>query len=290
MPTPSLPSSIAQAAAWLAARLAPAAESPQFEARLLLGHVLGQPRAWLQAHPEAPLSAQNWNNLQDLAARRSSGEPLPYLLGHWEFYGLDLIVTPDVLIPRPETELLVEEALGWLAANPQRRRAADVGAGSGCIAASLGCHTIGLAITACDRSAPALEVARRNLAALGLLGQPSGGARLAQADLLEPFAPGCFDLICANLPYIPTATLHSLPIYGREPTLALDGGPDGLDLVRRLLSQAAGRLASGGLLLCEIEAGQGASALQSARLAFPDARCQVRQDLSHFDRLLVIEN
>ena len=124
---------------WAAAAIQRLASEPTpgLEAQLLLGHVLGWPRTRVAAHPEIALSAEEMEQLEALLGRRVNGEPLPYLLGEWEFYGLKFWVTPDVLIPRPETELLVEIALGWLQTHPEKRRAADVGTGSGCITVAL---------------------------------------------------------------------------------------------------------------------------------------------------------
>ena len=169
-----------------------------------------------------------------------------------------------MLIPRPETELLVERALGWLRDHPDRRAAADVGTGSGCIAVTLARHTPDLRVAAVDRSPAALDVTRQNARAHGV------DARIDffQADLLGS-VPGPFDLICANLPYIPTADVNDLAVARHEPRLALDGGPDGLDLIHRLLAQLPARLSPGGLALFEIEYRQGQSAAALAQAASP---------------------
>ena len=269
-------------------RLRPVSETASLDAQLLLAHVLGANRSWVLAHPEATLTEEQQFALEAGARRLEAGEPLPYLLGQWEFYGLDFIVTPAVLIPRPETELLVEQALGWLHSRYSAEtigacRAADIGCGSGCVAIALAKNFPGLAVTAADLSPEALAVARRNVARHGLDGQVT----LAQADLL-PEAPPIFDLICANLPYIPTARLAELPVARWEPHLALDGGPDGLELIRRLLGQATGRLVRPGLLLLEIESSQGKAAGQLARDIFPAASVEVLVDTAGLDRLLIV--
>jgi len=273
-------------AAWLQAarqKLAASSEDPTLEAQLLLAHVLSRPRAWPLAHPEIPLSAGQLERLDALLDALINGTPLPYLLGHWEFYGLDFLVTPDLLIPRPETELLVEEALAWIKSRPAVCRAADVGTGSGCIAASLAKLAPGAQIVATDISFPALRVAACNFTRLSLQAR----IRLVQCDLLSALS-GPFDLVCANLPYIPTITLAGLEVARREPRMALDGGPDGLRLVERLLIQSAPRLAPGGLILLEIEAGQGESALALGRKAYPGAQVVIQVDLAGRPRLLKI--
>jgi release factor glutamine methyltransferase len=251
---------------------------------VLLSHVTGRPRAWLLAHPEAQLSEGEMAALQSGLARLERGEPLPYLLGHWEFYGLDFRVTPATLIPRPETELLVETALAWLRSRPGLHRAADVGTGTGCIAISLAVHCQNLQVTATDVSLAALSTARENAEEHGV----SARTHFILSDLFPPTTDQ-FDLVCANLPYIPSGKLSLLDVYGKEPSLALDGGPDGLDLVRRLLQQAPGRLQPGGLILLEIEAGQGREAAALAQAAFPSAQIQVLPDLAGHDRLVSIQ-
>jgi release factor glutamine methyltransferase len=276
-------------------RLTGASETPGSDSMALLAHVIGRDRAWLLAHPEADLSPAQSEQIEQAAHRLEGGEPLPYLLGHWEFFGLDFEVSPAVMIPRPETELLVETALEWLRSHPAARLAADVGTGSGCIAiaiavaraafsAGAGNRTI-LHVTAGDISRPALQVAQRN----ARRHQVGNLVHFFQGELLAP-AAGPFDLVCANLPYIPTATLHGLAVAAHEPRLALDGGPEGLTLVDRLLDQLPTRLAPGGLALLEIEATRGAAAISHARETFPRAKTGLLKDLNGLDRLVRIEN
>lgn len=272
---------------WLAQarqRLAAVSETPLQEAQMLLGHVLDRPRASLLARPETSLTAAQAKQLDDLLCRRVAGEPLPYLLGHWEFYGLDFQVTPDVLIPRPETELLVEHALEWLRQYPTRRRVADVGTGSGCIATAVALHVPDARLLAVDRSMSALRVAHRNLQRHALLERVT----LAQMDLLSA-AAGPLDLICANLPYIPSSVLDGLDVGRFEPRSALDGGADGLDLVRRLLESALRLTAPGGLLLLEVEAGHGQTAPALARALLPRVGVDLLPDLAGRPRLLRIQ-
>ncbi len=258
-------------------------DQPALEAQVLLGHVLGQPRSWILAHSETSLSAAQDETLAALLSRRLLGVPLPYLVRHWEFYGLDFAVNEHVLIPRPETEFMVEEALDWLRGRRQPLLAADVGTGSGCIAVALACHTPNLTVIASDLARPTLQVARRNVLRHGL----EGRVHLLKSDLLGACA-GPFDLLCANLPYIPSAALAGLAVAAYEPRLALDGGPDGLRLIERLLAQSAPRMAPGGMLLLEIEAGQGESAAEAAYRCFPEASIRVLPDLAGKPRLLKI--
>jgi release factor glutamine methyltransferase len=188
-----------------------------------------------------------------------------------------------VLIPRPETELLVERAIAWLQSHPDQRYAADVGTGSGCIGIALAVNVPDLQVMAIDISSDALEMARRNAIKNGV------GQRMefACCDLFPPEAE--FDLIVANLPYIPTKTLQKLPIFGSEPTVALDGGADGLDLIQRLLTAAPDRLVPGGLLLMEIEASEGPSALSLACDVFAESEIHLHKDLAGRDRILEIQ-
>jgi release factor glutamine methyltransferase len=260
-------------------------DTPALDAQLLLARVLRKPRSWVLAHPEKELSPARQQALSKQIERLEAGQPLPYVLGRWEFFGLEFLVDPGVLIPRPETELLVETALGWLKRPASAaRRMIDIGTGSGCIGIALAVHVPDLQVTATDISPQALEVARRNAAAHGL------ADRIAHACCdLFPSAHETYDLIVANLPYIPSATLHSLPIYGREPTLALDGGADGLDVLRRLLAAAPERLRPGGLLLMEIEASQGSAVLSIACDTFQRAEIHLHRDLAGRDRLLEVQ-
>ena len=261
---------------------------PRFEAQVLLAHILVRTRAWVLAHPETDLDSDQLTLLNAALLQWEAGVPLPYILGQWEFYGLSFIVTPDVLIPRPETELLVETALNWLKAHPEVTSAVDVGTGSGCIAVTLAKLVPALQVTAIDCAVAALAVARQN----AQRHQVTERITFVQADLLSSLAVDSWDihLLLSNLPYIPTAALRILPIYGREPVLALDGGADGLALIDRLLVQAQTRLATVGLSILEIEANQGVAALEHARQYFPHASIQVLPDLAGWDRLLVIQN
>lgn len=280
----------------LTTRLTPLTDTPALDASVLLAHLLGKPRAWVIAHPELTLTADQQKQLDDFLARLENGEPLPYVLGHWEFFGMDFDLTPDVLIPRPETELLVEKAIAWLLQSPLSRTVADVGTGSGIIAIAIAASVRNARLLATDISPQALQVAKRNAAKhrvleriefieCDLLPTPSQIANL-QSKITN--LQSNLNLLCANLPYIPTQTLRSLPIYGREPTLALDGGADGLDLIRRLLRLAPTWMTPNSLILLEIESTLGSQTLDLARSTFPHAEIQLHKDLSGLDRLLEI--
>jgi release factor glutamine methyltransferase len=266
----------------IAARLK--TDSPGQDAQLLLAEVLNRSRTWLAAHAEAALTPAELESVEGAVARLEAGEPLPYVIGHWEFFGLDFGLTPDVLIPRPETELLVEKAIAFLRAASGRLTVADVGTGSGAIGIAIARHVPTSHIVATDISAPALEIAKQN----ALKHKLADRIEYIHCDLLPPDHETRFDLICANLPYIPTHTLQNLRVYRREPTIALDGGADGLDLIRRLLGKSTEHLARGGVMMLEIESTQGAMAVSLAQSAFPAARIVLHKDLADHDRLLDI--
>lgn len=276
---------IEQALKESAARLRQISETPLLDAQVLVSFLLGKPRAWILAHNDHILSSGEESALETMLSRLENGEPLPYMLGRWEFFGLEFYLSPVTLIPRPETELLVEQALSWLGANPDRRLAADVGAGSGCIAVTLAVNIKDLKIIASDLSLPALSVARLNALKHGV----SDRVEFLQTDLLSCLDTR-FDLICANLPYIPSSMLKTLNISSYEPRLALDGGTDGLDQIRRLLDAAPMIISDSGLVLIEIEASAGETTLSLAKGCFTDAQVRIHQDLAGRDRLITIQS
>jgi release factor glutamine methyltransferase len=273
----------------LISRLEKTSETPGLDAQVLLARLLDRPRSWVLAHPEAPMTRSQEIVLQAQVTRLEGGEPLPYILGLWEFFGLEFDVTPDVLIPRPETELLVERAIAWLRKSERAGRVLrvmDMGTGSGCIAISMAVNVPGIIITATDISPAALKVARGNAEKMHV----SDRINFLEADLFpNSLMQDPFSLIVANPPYIPTKTLQKILVYGREPTLALDGSVDGLKLIRRILREAPERLLPGGSLLMEIEASEGPAVYSLATGAFPKAQILLSKDLAGRDRLLEVQ-
>jgi release factor glutamine methyltransferase len=264
-------------------RLEKVSDTPGLDAQVVLANLLERSRSWMMAHPEMPLTGDQSLALEHMLKRLEDGEPLPYVLGRWEFFGLEFDVSKEVLIPRPETELLVERAAAWLQAHPLYTRVADIGTGCGCIGISLALNVPWITVMATDISSKALELARWNAVKHGV----ESRIEFVQQDLLPNGEE--FHLIVSNPPYIPTATLHKLPIFGREPTLALDGGTDGLDLVRRILMAAPNCLTPGGLFLMEIEASEGPAVVSLAYDAFSEAQIHLHKDLSGNERLLEIQ-
>ncbi len=264
--------------------LSPHSETPSLDSQLLMMKTLGVTRAWVLAHAEADLTSVQSDAFVFDLSRVVSGTALPYVIGSWEFFGRPFVITPDVLIPRPETEILVTAALRWLSERPQGQRVVDVGCGSGCIAISLALDMPGHMIYGVDVSPAALAVARRNAEAYHIEDELT----LVEGDLLTPF-DSRFDLVCANLPYIPTDRLAELEVAMREPSLALDGGPDGLAGIERLGLQLASRLAPGGRVLLELDPEQMDRASALMRAALPGVTTSVLADLSGRDRVLVVD-
>ncbi len=230
--------------------------TPRLDAELLLCEVLKWPRVQLYTHFDQPLSPTELAAYRELVKRRLAGEPVAYLLGRRDFHQLSLAVDARVLIPRPETELLVDAILERI---PQGGRLLDVCTGSGAIALACKHARPDLDVTAIDLSKDALAVAEHNRASLGLQ------VRLLAGDLYAPVRSERFDFIASNPPYIATGDLAGLPPEVRkEPRLALDGGPDGLDLLRRLIDDAAAHLQPAGWFACEL--GQGQAPAVAARL------------------------
>ncbi len=251
------------------------------DAELLLLHALQLPRTALFTQPTLELTPMQLGLCQQAIARRLTLEPIQYITGTQEFYGLALHVTPAVLIPRPETELLVETALSLLPKN-QPLRIADVGTGSGAIAIAIAHHRPQAHITALDLSPAALTVARRNAIAHHL----EDRITFLHSDLLEAVSGQTFDAILSNPPYIPTTDLPSLhpQVRDHEPHSALFAGPTGLDLYRRLIPQALAALTPGTPLLLEI----GHNQAESIRnlLAGWD-KIQILEDLQHIPRTVL---
>jgi len=273
---------IAQALGWAARALAASSPTARLDAEVLLAHTQGWSRARLLAEGAAPLEPELGRAFAALVARRAELEPVAYLVGAREFYGLALEVTPDVLVPRPETELLVEAALER-ARGRGALRIADIGTGSGAIAVALA-HCLPQALVdAVDLSPAALAVAGRNAARHGLAAR----VRLLQGDLLAPLGQPV-DLLVSNPPYTVLAEIDE-GVRRHEPRLALDGGPDGLAIYRRLLAAAPPLVYPGGAVLLEIGATQGPAVAALARRLFPAAQIRVEQDLAGLDRVVTID-
>ena len=285
-------------------------ETARLDAELLLGWAIGADRTAIVAHPDAPVGADALARFEEAVRRRAAGEPVAYIRGMKEFHGLAFGVDPRALIPRPETEALVDagvvEIMAQLAARPGEAgagsasrggepvRVADIGTGSGAIAVAIavelrrrqvamGRH---VTIAATDVSGDALELAREN--AVGHAA--ADGMRFIEADLLPPVLPdggAPLDVVLANLPYVRSEAIAGLPVAASfEPRLALDGGSDGLDVVRALLERLPAALAEGGVAILEIGADQGELAPAAVADALPDWRSSVQSDLAGLPRIL----
>jgi release factor glutamine methyltransferase len=264
--------------------LASLSETPSLDTQLLLSEVLNRSRAWILARADVALITAQAQAFINLLSRCESGEALPHVIGWWEFYGRRFQLTPNVLIPRPETEMIIEAGLQYLADHPRCRKAADIGTGCGCVAVTLAAEVADLSVIATDLDAEALQVAQSNARAFNVASR----VRFLQTDLLLPLNTS-FDLICANLPYIPTRMLYSLEVAKKEPRVALDGGTDGLFIIRRLLIILPGWLEVEGRALLEIGDGQADAVLNVAREIMPTSEIEVRKDLAGKDRMLVID-
>jgi len=282
------PVTIEKAIRWAVAELRAAqAESPRLAAEVLLAHILGWERVRILAHGLDPLDSEPWGRFQVLVSRGAAGEPLHYLTGEREFFGLSFLVTPDVLIPRPETEHLVERVIEFARPRAGAMRFVDVGTGSGCIAVSVAHALPGARGWAIDISRSALAVARGNACRLGV--EPR--LDFLCCDLLSCFPPEPrFDFILSNPPYIPSSDMPGLPrmVREHEPAQALDGGELGLELYRRLIPQAVGLLAAGGFLLLEIGIGQESEVAEMIR-AVGLTLTETLRDLQSIPRCLVAQ-
>lgn len=252
----------------------------RLEAEILLALALGEDRVFLYTHFDAPVNQVERERFRSFIQRRAAHEPLAYITGQREFMSLSFWVGPQVLIPRPETELLVETAIAWC--GDRDVRICDMGTGSGAIAVSLAYYLQPRQVIGVDISTAALEMARRNAERHGVK------VELHCSDLFNDIDPYWdFDLITANLPYIPEEEYITLPedVRAYEPRQALLAGGDGLDIYRRLLPQAIKRLRRGGCLMLEIGAGQGSAAV---KLTQEFGSSQLVTDLAGRDRLLII--
>ncbi len=267
-------------------------ENPLLDAQILLAYVLGKERSYLYAYPEQELEPRQETLWHALLTRRARGEPVAYLVGSKEFYGLEFLVDKRVLIPRPETELLVEAALKICRQrldHGQTPVVADIGTGSGAIPISLAVEEPRLpAVYAIDISEDALAVTRLNCARHHVTER----VRLLQGDLLAPL-PEPVDLLLANLPYVGTTEQATMlpDVLNYEPHLALFSGPDGLDLLQRLLREAAqtAKLRAGAVLLLEIGYQQREALAQLASELWPQAHVSCIHDYAGWDRVFCIE-
>jgi release factor glutamine methyltransferase len=287
-------------------------ETPRLDAEVLLADVLGTDRTRLVAHPETSIGDGLGERFEAALQRRVAGEPVAYIRGIKEFFGLAFATDQRALIPRPETERLVEagreEIMDRLAAFARRRgiapgfvpdpiRVADIGTGSGAVAVALAVELrrIGViagtdvTILATDDSPEALELARENAAGHAA----AEGMRFVEADLLPPVLPDDgtpLDIVLANLPYVRTEAIAGLPVAASfEPRSALDGGKDGLDVIRRLLAVLPRVLAPDGVALLEIGADQGTAAPEAVGVELPGWRASIETDLAGLPRILRVE-
>ena len=254
-------------------------ENARLEAEWLLCAATGLDRVGLYLNFEKPLSDAELAAYRAMVARRGRREPLQHILGTQEFCGLEFEVTPDVLIPRRDTETLVNEALARL---PDARSVLDIGTGSGCIAVVLSIRLRKATVTAVDISEEALVVARRNAERNG------AAVEFLHGSLLEPVAGRQFDLIVSNPPYIPSRDIATLEPEVRDfdPCAALDGGPDGLDVYRALIPGAATHLVSGGFLLLEVGIGQAADVVKIFRMTGLYGEPVVARDQGGIERVV----
>jgi release factor glutamine methyltransferase len=259
-------------------------ESARLESELLLAHARGCPRIRLYTDFEAQVTADERSRMREMVQRRSRREPLSYIVGEREFYGRPYTVGPGVLIPRPETEILIDVTLEQLPTD-SAALIADVGCGSGCIAATLALQRTACRLVATDVSAQALEFTRVNLTRHDLLSR----VQLLQGDLLEPIAQvhDSLDGVVSNPPYIRDGDMAALApeVAEYEPRDALIGGPDGLDVVRRLIEQSSGIIRPGGFIVLELDPPQAGEICQLLE-ANGFGQCRIRQDLNHQDRIV----
>lgn len=250
----------------------------------LLARVTGREKSWLMAHREGTISESEQQQYLHYLQRASEGEPVAYIIGTAQFFDLELTVTPDVLIPRPETEELVSEVLEWCRQQVQPLAIVDVGTGSGAIAIMLARELPEAKVYATDISQAALQIAEANA------NHTLGTQRIAflESDLLTNL-PVDVDVIVANLPYIAAHDLPDLEVAQWEPVLALDGGPDGLDLIQRLLGQTHNHLRKTALIALEIGYDQGVPIVALCEQHFPNARTRLLQDFAGQDRLVLVD-
>ncbi|MCL2678714.1 MAG: peptide chain release factor N(5)-glutamine methyltransferase [Dehalococcoidia bacterium] len=266
-----------EALAQVRARLVDAAvEEAELKSELLVRHVSGLDAAGLFLAFERDISAAWSAHLETLVSRHIQGEPLAYILGRREFYGLEFEVNPFVLIPRPETEHIIEKVL-QLAGNLNTPSIADIGTGSGAIAITLAANLPGSEIYAVDISSEALEVASRNAFRHGVASQ----IIFLHGDLAQPL-PKAVDILVANLPYVKSADCAG----SCEPHMALDGGANGLEIIERLCEGLDGKICPGGSVLLEIGLGQAQAVMAMLKRAVPSAHIETMADLAGIERVV----
>jgi release factor glutamine methyltransferase len=265
----------------LQGELSPFTETPYLDSVVLVSSITHGTKSQLLANPNPDLTPAQHKELTHALTRIKTGTPLPYVIGEWEFFQNRFLITEDVLIPRPETEGLVDLALTWLQDHPHRRACLEIGTGSGCIAITLAKLIPELQIIATDVSQQALQVAQTN----AQKHQVTEQIEFQQRDLLTGEATQV-DLIIANLPYVPTAKLKTLGVYDREPRIALDGGSDGLHVIKEVILTAPQHLLPGGAIFLELDEDCGPAALQLAKDLCPNKSITLSRDLSGFDRYL----
>ncbi len=278
---PSTQFSLAELAKWGSAELTATGSTPRLDAELLLAFAVSKPRSAVLAYPEARVEPEVADSYRELISRRGTGVPLAYLTGSKEFYSLEFEVTPATLVPRPETELLVDLALARSSELAQPK-ILDLGTGCGAIALAIKQARPNSAVTAVDSSAAALEVARRNAERLSL------DVQFVQSQWFEALGDEIYDMIVTNPPYVARADLDSSPELAHEPGTALDGGRDGLDEIRSILGVAGSRLTPGGFLIMEHGHDQGGAIVDLAA-AGGFATQETVPDLAGLDRALVAQ-
>jgi len=264
--------------------LQPVSDTPALDVQRLLSDVLDQPRSWVLAHPEHSLTDDQLQWYQENISRLRRGVPLPYVLGWQEFYGRRFLVTEDVLIPRPDTECLVELALAILNDAGTPAVLVDAGTGSGCIAVTMAAERPQDRLIGVDISPGALQVAAHNAE----LHHVRDRMTFVKMDGLTGLR-GQFDMVCANLPYIARGILQELPVAAHEPVTALDGGVDGFNIIRPALARLPALLKHGGCGLFEIAADQGDLALMEIGSILPGWQATIFPDLAGRDRVVKIE-
>ncbi|GAB4169078.1 MAG: peptide chain release factor N(5)-glutamine methyltransferase [Roseiflexaceae bacterium] len=278
---------VAELLIWATTALRQVSPTARLDAELVLAFVLAWPRVRVLSERQHIPSPDQQQHFHELIARRAEREPVAYLIGEREFYGLSFFVDRRVLVPRPETELLVDTAIRWARGQPGPLRVADICTGSGCIAIAITAQLQGRLAArtiATDLSTDALAVAQINCQRHGLTQQID----LRQGDLLAPLNGQVVDLLVSNPPYTLLDQIDE-GVRRHEPHMALDGGPDGLDFYRRLLSSAPAHLAPYGILLLEIGADQGQAVAALAHESFPDATIHIHQDLAGWDRVVAVD-